>query len=684
MGGPADAAARDVQLRDQLSNLRGLLMLSMVMTESDSEKKILDLATTSVPSISSCRMVGVYLDGRWQDRFTRLPSKQARLRVEEQLRGLGPVGGAVDVPGRAWGWGLPLRCLREHMGYCVVDAQEAPSEAVQFLLRVLVQHIGVALANVRLHARERAAAEELRGVNAALADAVEALERTIGIHERLTQVAVAGEGQEGIARAVHELTGHPVAVEDRHGNLRAWAGPDRPEPYRRDPRSRRDRILRRALQEGRPVREGDRLIAVASPGADVLGVLVLMDPAGTAGDRAQIALEHGATVLSMELAQRTASLALQRSLLPHGLTGGTAVDVAARYVPAGASLGAGGDWFDIIPLSGARVALVVGDVVGHGIHAAATMGRLRTAVRTLADLDLPPDELLAHLDDLVISLVEQDSRDEEEEAAAAMGARCLYAVYDPVSRRCTLARAGHLPPVLVRPDGTATLPELPPGPPLGLGTLPFESAELELPEGTVIALYTDGLVECGDRDIDEEVSRLRTALTRPGPTLDAVCGAAIETLLNGPVSDDVVLLLARTHALGQDQVASWDLPPEPSAVANARKLATTQLAAWGLDDLAFTTELIVSELVTNAIRYGAEPIRLRLIRQDVVICEVSDGSSTSPRLRHARTTDEGGRGLFLVAQFTRRWGTRYTTTGKIIWAEQNLSDRDGTLENLFD
>ncbi|MDX2939209.1 ATP-binding SpoIIE family protein phosphatase [Streptomyces ipomoeae] len=673
-----------MQLRDQLSNLRGLLMLSMVMTESDSEEKILGLATTSVRSISPCRMVGVYLGGKWQDRFTHLPSVQARLRVEEQLCGLGPAGGAVAVPGRAWGWGLPLRCLREHIGYCVVDAEEAPSEAVQFLLRVLVQHTGVALANVRLHARERTTAENLRGANAALAEAVAALERTIGIHERLTRVAVAGEGQEGIARAVHELTGRPVAVEDRHGNLRAWAGPGRPEPYPKDPRSRRERMLRQALREGRPVREGDRLMAVASPGADVLGVLVLMDPAGTAGEREQIALEHGATVLSMELAQRTASLALQHSLLPHGLTGGTAVEVASRYLPAGVSLGVGGDWFDIIPLSGARVALVVGDVVGHGIHAAATMGRLRTAVRTLADLDLPPDELLAHLDDLVISLVEQDSRGgEEADAVAAMGARCLYAVYDPVSRRCTMARAGHLPPALVRPDGTVTFPELPPGPPLGLGTLPFESAELELPEGTVIALYTDGLVECGDRDVDEEVSRLRTALTRPGPTLDAVCGDVVGTLLSGPVSDDVVLLLARTHALGQDQVASWDLPPEPSAVANARNLTGAQLAAWGLDDLAFTTELVVSELVTNAIRYGAEPIRLRLIRQDVLICEVSDGSSTSPRLRHARTTDEGGRGLFLVAQFTRRWGTRYTTTGKIIWAEQNLSDGDGTPESML-
>ncbi|TKA00008.1 ATP-binding SpoIIE family protein phosphatase [Actinacidiphila oryziradicis] len=671
---PADHTAGDIELRDQLSNLQGLLMLSMVMTESESEDKILHLAATTVSSLSRCRMVGVYLgeDG-WQADVTHPSSEGVRADIEAQLCALGPSGGAVTIPDQAWGWALTLRGLHEHIGYCVVSAPEVPSRATQFLLRVLAQQTGVALVNTRLHTRERATAEKLRGTNAALAAAVGALEHTIHIHDRLTRVAVAGEGQEGIARAVHELTGYPVAIEDRHGNLRVWAGPNRPDPYPRAPRNRRDQMLRRALREGRPIREGGRLVAVASPGADVLGVLALVDPARTAREWEQIALEHGATVLAMELAQHTASLALQRSLLPRELTGGTALEVASSYLPAGAPSGVGGDWFDVIPLSGARVALVVGDVVGHGINAAATMGRLRTAVRTLADLDLPPDELLAHLDDLVISLAEQEGGDgEEAEGAAAMGARCLYAVYDPVTQRCTMARAGHLPPALVRPDGTVTFPELPTGPPLGLGTLPFESADFELPEGTLIALYTDGLLGSCGQDIDAEVARLGEALARPGPTLDAVCGGAVRAMLTSPPSDDVVLLLARTHVLGRDQVASWDLAADPAVVASARNLVSAQLTAWGLDDLGFTTELIISELVTNAIRYGMEPIRLRLIRQGVLICEVSDGSSTSPRLRHARTTDEGGRGLFLVAQFTRRWGTRYTTPGKIIWAEQNL------------
>jgi anti-sigma regulatory factor (Ser/Thr protein kinase) len=168
------------------------------------------------------------------------------------------------------------------------------------------------------------------------------------------------------------------------------------------------------------------------------------------------------------------------------------------------------------------------------------------------------------------------------------------------------------------------------------------------------------------------MSRLGHALAQPGLPLDELCTRTVERLLPGAHTDDAALLLARTHALRADQIASWDVPSDPAAVADTRALASQQLEKWGLGELTMTTELIVSELVTNAIRYATEPIRLRLLRQSGLICEVSDSSSTSPRLRHARTTDEGGRGLFLVAQLTRRWGTRYTRDGKIIWAEQNL------------
>ncbi|KAB2350872.1 SpoIIE family protein phosphatase [Actinomadura rudentiformis] len=366
--------------------------------------------------------------------------------------------------------------------------------------------------------------------------------------------------------------------------------------------------------------------------------------------------------------ERATALALQRSLLPQRLPEQSAVEVATHYLPASTHAGVGGDWFDVIPLSGARVALVVGDVVGHGLHASATMGRLRTAVRTLADVDLPPDELLTRLDDLVARLAADAAADGDDDEGD-IGATCLYAVYDPVSRRCSLARAGHPLPVLVTPDGDVDFLDLPAGPPLGLGGLPFEGTEVELPEGSTLALYTDGLVESRHHDIDVGLERLRRALSHPDPSLEATCDTVLEAVLPERPMDDVALLVARTRALGSDRVATWGVPADPAHVADARKLATKQLTDWGLDDAAFVTELIVSELVTNAIRYAEGPIQLRLIRDRTLICEVSDASDTAPHLRRARAFDEGGRGLLLVAQLTQRWGTRQTPHGKTIWAE---------------
>ncbi|WP_181802993.1 ATP-binding SpoIIE family protein phosphatase [Streptomyces shenzhenensis] len=367
--------------------------------------------------------------------------------------------------------------------------------------------------------------------------------------------------------------------------------------------------------------------------------------------------------------ERGIALALQRSLLPRGPTVHPAVETASRYVPAGSNAGTGGDWFDVIPLPGARVGLVVGDVVGHGIGASAAMGRLRTAVRTLADIDLPPDELLTHLDDIVTHSAAPP--DADDVIPGDVGATCLYAVYNPVSSSCALARAGHPAPILVHPDGTTQVVDLPAGPPLGLGSLPFETTELQMTEGSLLALFTDGLYESRDHDIDEGILALRQALARPAPSLEALCDTVLNTLHPHPQADDVALLLIRARGLGQDSLASWNLPTDPAVVAEARRHVCDRLAAWGLeDDAVFITELVVSELVTNAIRYATGPIRLRLIKEQTLTCEVSDGSSISPHLRRARLSDEGGRGLLLVAQLTERWGTRYTRTGKTIWAEQ--------------
>lgn len=364
------------------------------------------------------------------------------------------------------------------------------------------------------------------------------------------------------------------------------------------------------------------------------------------------------------------AVTLQHSLLPHDLPEQSAVEVAHFYLPAHS--GVGGDWFDVIPLPGSRVALVVGDVVGHGLHAAATMGRLRTAVLNFSSLDLPPDELLARLDDLVQYI---DQSGEGGGDGGLLGATCLYAVYDAVTQRCTIARAGHVPPFLVRPDGSVEMPELPPGAPLGLGGFPFESAELDLSQGTQLVLYTDGLIEDRTRDIDDGLGLLRSALaTHADRGPQETCRAILEELLPAGPRDDVALLVARTRALGPDRIAEWEVPFEASAVGVVRARAVEKLEEWGLSELSFGTELVLSELVTNAIRHGAAPVRVRLLHDRVLTCEVFDSSSTSPHLRYAATTDEGGRGLFLVAQISRRWGARYTPEGKVIWSEQQLPD----------
>ncbi|MGW7101649.1 SpoIIE family protein phosphatase [Streptomyces sp. NPDC054838] len=372
--------------------------------------------------------------------------------------------------------------------------------------------------------------------------------------------------------------------------------------------------------------------------------------------------------------EHTTTMTLQRSLLPHTMPTQAALEIASRYLPAGTGAGVGGDWFDVIPLSGARVALVVGDVVGHGIRATATMGRLRTAVRTLADVDLPPDELLTYLDDLIIHLsADEAGQDASREAAGGIGTTCLYVVYDPVTRRCTVARAGHPPPVVVSPEGSVYLLDVPAGPPLGLGGMPFEAAEVELAEGSTLALYTDGLLRARDHDIDDALDSMFEALIRPASTLETVCDRVLTAMLTHPPEDDVALLIARTRALHADQVVVWDLDSDPAVVAQARRYTNDQLAAWGLEEAGFVTELVVSELVTNAIRYGEPPIQLRLIHENsTLICEVSDASSTAPHMRRARIFDEGGRGLLLVAQLAQRWGTRHAPVGKTIWAEQSL------------
>jgi PAS domain S-box-containing protein len=466
-------------------------------------------------------------------------------------------------------------------------------------------------------------------------------------------------------------TGRPVSYSGTGLGVAEWAAADA---------ARADSIVRHGVK-------AMMLVPMRARGAN-LGVAVFVrhqDPEPFEADDILLAEEIvGRAAVCIDNARRytrehAAVLTLQRSLLQQRQPVQSAVEVATRYLPSHSGVAVGGDWFDVIRLSGSRVGLVVGDVAGHGIHAAATMGRLRTAVQTLADIDLEPEELLTRLDDVVARL------GADQELAADVGdlsATCVYAVYDPVSRRCTLARAGHPVPAVVTPDGAVEYLDLPAGPPLGLGGLPFEEAEVELPEGSLLVLYTDGLIESRQRDIDAGLDAMRKVLgavhhgadgsSDARPSLDTICDSLIDALVPGQAGDDAALLVARTRALAPDRIVCWDLPTDPAVVADARARAARQLADWGLEDITDTTELLVSELVTNAIRHAHEPVQLRIILDGVLSCEVFDGSSSAPQLRRADRYDEDGRGLMLVAQLAERWGTRHTGSGKIIWAQQPL------------
>ncbi|MET7370663.1 SpoIIE family protein phosphatase [Streptomyces sp. NPDC005566] len=384
------------------------------------------------------------------------------------------------------------------------------------------------------------------------------------------------------------------------------------------------------------------------------------------GSRAGLAVDNARRYTR----ERRTAEALQRSLLPQPVLAVAGAETAGSYLPGRTAAGTGGSWFDVITLSSTQVAFVVGTVPGHGLNAAVAMGRLQTAVRTLADLDPTPDELLNHLDDLVVRLAEHQKPGSTN--GTVRGATCLYAVYDPVSGHCSMASAGHPPPLLARADGSAAdTVKLNAGAALGSGGGPYEPVELESAPGDVFAFAAGSLAEGSALDL---VAGSLSHLASPGaqgpvPVQDVGQGI-LAPFLTQPPDDDAALLVARVRASPEGSIAAWQYPADVQRVADARRDAAAQLIGWGLDELVFTTELIVSELVTNAMRYAGGPVLLRLIRDQRLICEVSDHSQTQPHLRRARLTDEGGRGLFLVAQLTHRWGGRYIASGKTIWTEQ--------------
>ncbi|WP_406390157.1 SpoIIE family protein phosphatase [Streptomyces sp. NBC_00887] len=371
--------------------------------------------------------------------------------------------------------------------------------------------------------------------------------------------------------------------------------------------------------------------------------------------------------------EHTIALTLQRHLLPQGPPGRVALETA-HFLRPGA---VGGGWFDVIPLSGARVAFTVGRVSGAGIQATIAMGQIRTAIQTLSSLDLECDELLARLNDTVARLAAERSAPGPVHASCEeeLTAGCLYGIYDPLTLRCTIALAGHPPPLIAHPGAEDTvIPDIPQAPPLGTGTdgAVFASTSFDLSEGSIIGLHTEAFLPQEDPRAVARREELQEILADTGRSLDTLCEEMVRKAAPEGYDTDAILLLVRAQALEADRVATWELAADPAAVATAREWARRRLAGWSLDELTFGTELIVSELATNAIRYGRPPLELRLINGPTLTCEVSDSSLVAPHLRHAQATDEGGRGLFICAELAQRWGARFTSEGKTIWTEQEM------------
>jgi serine phosphatase RsbU (regulator of sigma subunit)/anti-sigma regulatory factor (Ser/Thr protein kinase) len=411
----------------------------------------------------------------------------------------------------------------------------------------------------------------------------------------------------------------------------------------------------------------------------VIGAAVLLRrpdrPAFEADDllvAAQLATHTALGVDKAVLYGREAYIAdaLQREMLPDSLPQPTGVQLASRYLPAAESARVGGDWYDAIPLPGSRVALVVGDVMGHSMTSAAIMGQLRTTVQTLAGLDLAPQEVLYHLD-------EQAQRLGQDRMAT-----CVYAVYDPIAHRLVVANAGHPPPVLLHADGLAEVLRVPPGAPIGVGGVPFEAVELPAPAGATLLLYTDGLVESRSRDVWGGIELLRERLHDAAtvvspPPLEPLCDEVLEILGPGDRDDDIALLAARFDGIAPSDVAYWFLEPQAQTAGRARRLIRQALRRWDLDDQIDAAELLVSEIVTNAVRYAERPVTLRLLRTDVLRCEVGDDAPLLPRMRHAAPEEEGGRGLYLVNRMAQRWGATRLGAGKVVWFELPLGPSHG-------
>ncbi|MFF3564091.1 SpoIIE family protein phosphatase [Streptomyces sp. NPDC002574] len=394
-------------------------------------------------------------------------------------------------------------------------------------------------------------------------------------------------------------------------------------------------------------------------GGDTGGVLVF---ASDVTDQVQAAER----LRESERRLHATAVTLQRSLLPQELEQPDDLRVAATYQPGGTDAAVGGDWYDVITLGAGRTALVIGDVMGRGVRAAAVMGQLRTAVRAYARLDLPPHEVIQLLDGLAA------------EIDAMQIATCVYAVHDPSESRLSYASAGHLPIVVRDADGTVHRADEPTGPPLGTGGWVHTSGTVPLGPGATAVLYTDGLIERRGEDIDEGVSALMNTLAGATGSPQVICDRLLRALgVTSEHADDVaVLVMQYPQREGTDSElfrnASLELLGGVEAAPRARAFAQGVLTSWRFPvELVDLGVLAASELVANSLQHGVPPMRLRLRRTDRrLIIEVTDGDDHLPRRRRAEPVDEAGRGISIIATIASAWGSRRTPGGgKAVWCE---------------
>jgi anti-sigma regulatory factor (Ser/Thr protein kinase) len=572
-------------------------------------------------------------------------------------RGAGPAGAGAAGAGRRGAW-EPLDELPVRVG-SKLDPAITAQEVVDLVVPGFADQASILLRESVLSGA--AAAEPRDGPIRLIRLALNAWDDKIADRLRTALPVGALEVVSDESPYARCMRTHRVIVEQ----------PVRPETVRGMPRAVDGTDLSDVLRD-RSIVFAPLLVA-----GRVLGLVVLMRGQGrgcfSPGEVATIERLATRAAIWMDNARlhdqlRRTAISLQNAMLPTALAAPAGLEIAHRYLPGSDVAVVGGDWFDVIGLAGGRVALVVGDVMGHGTQAATVMGQLRTAVRTLAAVDLPPAEVLAHLDDLMPTIDD------------TLFATCLYAVYDPTTQQCSISRAGHVPPLVVRPDGTAeVLHQVAPGLPLGLGgdVGTFDTLDIELPDGSLFVLCTDGLLENKARDIDSGLRLLRANLAEPGRPLQEICDQVVKELDLTKDRDDIALLISRLHPLPADRSAAWRIPDEPRQVARCRGLVREKLAAWALnrvEGLVDTVELLVSELVTNAIQHAGGEIRLRLQRDDgTLMCEVCDTTRTPPELQELSATAERGRGILLVSELAQRWGYRRTASGKMVWFTLRLS-----------